>query len=109
MKRFIISLLAVVLANAIFLSATAPVISPDGTCRSVRLCGRVRIVADDHADFRVRIVNDAHADLRVRWTDAPRRVGEWRKVESHPDFTVRLVESHPDFTIRVVDDHPGLP
>ena len=109
MKRFLFSLLAVVLANVIFLSADAPVIIPDGLCRGIRLCGRVRIVADGHADFRVRIVDDNHADLRVRWTDAPRRVGEWRKVESHPDFTVRLVDSHPDFTIRVVDDHPGLP
>lgn len=30
MKRFLFSLLAVVLANVIFLSADAPVITPDG-------------------------------------------------------------------------------
>jgi hypothetical protein len=89
-------------------SADAPIKS-DGTCRGVRLCGRVRVVSDGRADFRVRIVSDGHADLRVRWMDSPRRVGEWHRVESSPDFTVRFVEQGADFAIRVVEDHPGLP
>lgn len=91
-------------------NASAPVTS-DGFFRGIRLAGRVQVVSS-HEDFRVRVVS-SHEDLRVRQVEhtgssSSFAVGEWRFVDSHPDFTIRIVEDHPDFTIRYVDSHPGV-
>lgn len=94
-------------------SASAPEnpVNSEGFCKGIRLAGRVRVVSS-HENFRVRVVS-FHEDLRVRRVDhsgpsASFAVGEWRFVDSHPDFTVRLVDDHEDFTIRYVDSHPGV-
>lgn len=72
------------------------------------LCGRVKIVTS-FADFDIKIDN-SFPDLRVKAVNYDSKTcGEWRFVESFPDFTVRIVESFPDFTIRYVESFPGKP
>lgn len=72
------------------------------------LCGRVKIVTS-FADFDVKIDN-SFPDLKVKAvTHDSKNCGEWRFVESFPDFTIRIVESFPDFTIRYVESFPGKP
>lgn len=72
------------------------------------LHGNVKFVKY-HADYKV-FVKKTHADMRVKKVDAfPDDPGEWRVVESFPDFTVQIVsnESQADFTITWVNSFPG--
>ena len=109
---FRITILALLFCLTSF-SAFAPEnpVTSAGLCKGIRLAGRVRVVSS-HENFRVRVVS-SHEDLRVRRVDhtgasASFAVGEWKFVDSHPDFTVRFVDDHADFTIRYVDSHPGV-
>ena len=77
-------------------------------CKNIPLYGRVQVV-EHHADFDVRIVS-SHADIHVKKVAShPNNCGEWRFVNSHPDFTIRFVDSHEDFSIKYVDSHAGMP
>ena len=82
-------------------------ITEDGYFRGKKLCGDVKVV-DSVPDFRVKVV-DSLPDLRVKKVDSsPYRIGEWRFVDSAPDFTIQYVDSTPDFTIQFVDSTPGV-
>lgn len=71
------------------------------------LYGRVKIV-EYAADFNVKVV-EYSADLDVKIVEySADRCGEWKIVESAPDFTIRLVEYAPDFKIRFVESAPGV-
>ena len=73
----------------------------DCKCKNISLYGRVKIV-ESFADFKVKEV-DAFPDLKVkRVSYIPYRCGEWRFVDSHPDFTVKFVNAHEDFRIQYV-------
>lgn len=82
-------------------------ITKDGYCQGIRLAGNVKIV-EHFADFEVKVV-DHFPDLKVKKVGSmASNVGEWRFVESFPDFTVKFVESFPDFTIQYVTSFPGV-
>ncbi|MEQ8405846.1 MAG: hypothetical protein RKE49_12170 [Oceanicaulis sp.] len=82
-------------------------IGADCTLDGVPLHGRVQVV-EHFADFKVKRV-DSFPDLKVAAVDAfADDCGEWRFVESFPDFTITFVDSFPDFTIRYVDRFPGV-
>jgi len=83
-------------------------IAKDCTLDGAPLYGRVEIV-EHFADFKVKVV-DHFADLHVKTVEHfPDACGEWRIVDSAPDFTVTFVDYFPDFTISFVDHFPGLP
>lgn len=84
-----------------------PINEENCSFKGIPLHGNVKVV-EYAADFNVKIVEYA-ADLDVRIVDCcADRCGEWKFVESAPDFTIRFVESAPDFEIRFVDSAPGV-
>ena len=95
------------------LCAAAPVpagtrISDDGTCRGIRLWGRVKVV-QAFPDLKVQVVG-SFPDLRVQMVESfPNSLGKWQFVEYLPDFTIQFVNSFPDLKIQFVNSFPGRP
>ena len=60
------------------------------------------------SDYKVKVVH-SFPDLKVKqvnaFADSP---GEWKIVNSFPDYKVQIVDSFPDFTIQYVDAFPGV-
>ena len=78
------------------------------TFNGVALKGDVEVV-ESFPDFKVKVVS-SFPDLKVeRVASFPDDCGQWRFVDSFPDFTVQFVDSFPDFTIQYVDSFPGVP
>jgi hypothetical protein len=101
MRRFFIA----VVALAALLS-TGAVPRARGKTDFCKLRGRVKFVTSGE-DYRIRIV-DSLQDARVRMVEGlPQHEGEWRRVDSFPDFRVRVVDFSPDFKVRLVDSFPG--
>lgn len=99
----------IVFAAAALTALTDPgEIAEDCTLEDAALFGRVQVV-DSFPDFKVAVV-DSFPDLKVKPVSSfPDACGEWRFVDSFPDFTVQFVDSFPDFTIEFVESFPGLP
>ncbi len=90
-----------------FSTGVAAEIAPDCTYQGIRLYGRVKVV-DFMPDFYVQRV-DFMPDLRVQETVFEgNSCGEWKFVDSMPDFTIQYVDFMPDFTIQFVHFMPGL-
>jgi hypothetical protein len=107
MKKIL--LMAVLAFGCLGFASAPPRITPDGYCKGIRLCGKVKVVAS-HADFLVKVVDYApHLDVKVvrQWPD---KIGEWQFVErySEADFTIRFVDYGADFYIRFTDCCPGV-
>lgn len=104
-KLFAVALsAALVLASALCAAAE---VTPDGFCKGIRLCGRVRVVKS-FPDLRVKVVT-SFPDLRVQKVAGfADEIGEWQFVESFEDFTVQFVDSFPDLTIQYVTSFPGV-
>lgn len=83
-------------------------VSKDGYFKDIRLAGKVKVVTS-FGDIKVQIVN-SFPDLKVKTVENfPKKPGEWKFVESFPDFTVQFVESFPDVKIQFVESFPGVP
>lgn len=109
MKMFRLS--ALILSAALLLSlavtAVAAEVTPDGYCKGIRLCGRVKVV-EHFADLKVEVVT-SFPDLRVKKVGSfADQIGEWQFVDHGEDFTVQFVDSFPDLTIQYVDAFPGV-
>lgn len=63
------------------------------------LKGRVQVVSA-FGDVKIRSVGTG-ADLRVRIVDLPLSCGEWKFVDSLPDFTVEYVDIGEDITVEI--------
>ena len=65
-------------------------------------------VVKNFADFKVKKVS-SFPDIEVKKVNNfPDDCGEWKFVDSFPDFTIQYVDSFPDFTIRMTDSFPGV-
>ena len=79
------------------------------------LAGKVQVVttslgrtSDRIPTYKVQIVS-AFPDLKVQVVDSfPNKCGQWKFVNSFPDFKVRFVTSFPDFKVKWVNAFPGL-
>ncbi len=86
----------------------AGAVSADCTFNGKRLAGNVKVVTSS-ADVKVKVVT-SFPDLNVKVVESfPDNCGQWRFVESFPDFTIQYVESFPDVKIRMVESFPGVP
>ncbi len=104
MKTLLLSFLVPV--ALLFAGSTKPIDKERCSCGNIPLYGNVKVV-QSLADFDVRVV-ESLADLDVKIvSSSPNGCGEWRFVESLPDFTIRFVESSEDFSIRFVESMPG--
>lgn len=65
----------------------------------IYLKGRVQVVSA-FGDVKIREVGTG-ADLQVRIVDLPQSCGEWRFVDSLPDFTVEYVSIGEDITVKI--------
>ncbi|HRE61641.1 MAG TPA: hypothetical protein PL096_11080 [Micropepsaceae bacterium] len=82
-------------------------VAADCTWNGITLNGDVKVV-ESFGDIKVQIVT-SFADLHVQnVTSFPDNCGQWRFVESFPDFTVQFVDSFPDITIEYVTSFPGV-
>lgn len=103
-------LMVAVLALLLFIPFTASaenMISDDGYCKGILMCGKVRIV-DWNGDIKVAVSNN-FPDLDVKVVEHfPNRVGEWQFVTYGEDFTVEFVDNFPDLYIRYVENFPGV-
>lgn len=107
--RKIFAVTAAVLCAAALSAACAFAgnVTPDGYCRGIMLCGRVKVV-EHFPDLRVQVVS-SFPDLRVKKVSHfPDAIGEWQFVEHGEDFTVQFVDHFPDLTIEYVDAFPGV-
>jgi hypothetical protein len=103
MKKSIFLFLAV----SVMLSAANPIDKKSCSLNGIKLAGKVKVV-NSFADFKVKKVS-SFPDLEVKEVKSfPDDCGEWKFVESFPDFTIQYVESFPDFTIRMVNSFPGV-
>ena len=109
MKRF--CLLFCLLASIPLFAASPRNPVADGTCKGIKLCGYVRVVKDQSADFTVRVVKGI-ADLDVEVVKGiASKCGEWEFVTKagREDFTIRYTtKGDEDFTIRFVKSFPGV-
>lgn len=73
------------------------------------LMGRVKVVRNA-AKYKVKVVHSA-PDVYVEkiWWENPSQPGQWKFVDSAPDFTIQYVESGQDFTIAFTSAEPGCP
>ena len=107
MTRILAIILAAALVLILALNARAANVTPDGCCKGIPLCGRVRVV-QSFADLKVKVVG-SFPDLRVKKVNSfPDKIGEWQFVDSGEDFTIQFVDSFPDIKIQYVDAFPGV-
>lgn len=99
-------LLAGTLLGPAFAAQAGEVDKENCTYNGIPLHGAVEIVTA-FPDIRVEVVN-AFADIRVQRVDAfAERCGEWKIVDTFPDFTIQVVDTFPDVTVTWVDAFPG--
>ncbi len=105
MKKIMILVLVVLCSGII--SAKNPINKETCTLNGKKLSGKVKVVSS-FADFEVKKV-DSFPDLKVKVVISfPDDCGEWKFVDSFPDFTIKYVDSFPDFTIKNVSSFPGV-
>ena len=107
MKRF--CLLFCLLASMPLFAASPRNPVADGTCKGIKLYGRVKVVNDASATFTVRLLDVADLDVKIVSSN-PRECGEWQFVTNGSyDFTVRFTSraGYEDFTMRFVNSSPG--
>ena len=105
MKTLLFSLFVPVVF--LFSGSTKPIDKEHCSCENIPLYGDVKVV-ESFGDFKVKVV-ERWEDLDVESVKySPSHCGEWRFVESFPDFTIEYVESFPDFTIKFVEHFPGM-
>ena len=109
MKRCLYTVLMVLLVVGLCSSRSSNPISPDGTYKGKRLCGKVAVFNQEdgrRADFRVKVTSRTRADLRVRIKEWPWGVGDWQIVSPHEyyNFSVTFVDGsgpREDFSIHI--------
>ncbi|WP_447920309.1 hypothetical protein [Achromobacter aegrifaciens] len=103
------AVLACALLAAPFAGLAGDLDKANCTYKGVPLYGKVKIVTA-FPDIKVKVVAySGFADLAVWKSFAfAERCGEWRIVDSMPDFTIELVDAFPDVTIAWVDAFPGI-
>ena len=109
MKTFGLStlILSAALLLTLAVAVTAAEVTPDGYCKGIRLCGRVKVV-EHFADLKVKVVT-SFPDLKVKKVSSfADQIGEWQFVDHGEDFTIQFVASFPDLTIQYVDAFPGV-
>ena len=88
-------------------SAANPIDKKTCSINGIKLAGKVKVVKS-FADFKVKVVS-SFPDIEVKKVGSfPDDCGEWKFVDSFPDFTIQYVDSFPDFSIRMVDSFPGV-
>ena len=98
---------AVFLLFTTILSAANPIDKKNCSINGIKLAGKVKVVKN-FADFKVKKVS-SFPDIEVKKVNNfPDDCGEWKFVDSFPDFTIQYVDSFPDFTIRMTDSFPGV-
>jgi len=75
------------------------------------LSGRVKVETNSaRADYKVYVSKNGFSDLKIkRVLSFPDRPGQWKFVDSFPDFRVSFVShrGESDFSIIYVDSFPG--
>ena len=101
------AVLACALLAAPFAAVAGDLNKANCTYKGVPLYGKVKIVTA-FPDIKVKVVG-ALADLSVKKVDAfADSCGEWKIVDSFPDFKIQLVDAFPDVTITWVNAFPGV-